>query len=92
MHNKTMRGGRNIETVEGKLGEARQADNDHAGDPNFPGIYVGEGVVVSNSVAINYNSTTGEIENYSDLKFAPNTTPTHVQDFVSKYYGVTKLT
>ena len=26
MHNKTMRGGRNIETVEGKLGEARQAD------------------------------------------------------------------
>ncbi len=88
MHNKTMRGGRNIETVEGKLGEARQADNDHAGDPNFPGIYVGDGVIVSNGVAINYNSTTGAIENYDDLKFSPNATPTHVQDFVSKYYGI----
>lgn len=88
MHNKTMRGGRNIETVQGKLGEARQADNDHAGDPNFAGIYVGDGVVVSNGEAINFNSTTGEIENYNDLKFAPNTTTVHVQDFVSKYYGV----
>ena len=33
-----MRGGRNIETVEGALGEARSTDNDHAGDPTIPGI------------------------------------------------------
>lgn len=88
MHNKTMRGGRNIETVEGALGIARKADNDNAGNNSFPGIYVGEGVVVSNNVAINYNSETGEILNYKDLQFAPNTKVTHVQDYVSKYYGI----
>ncbi|HWJ26199.1 MAG TPA: hypothetical protein VNS32_06630, partial [Flavisolibacter sp.] len=88
MHNKTMRGGRNIETVEGALGAARQADNDHAGDPNFPGIYVGQGVVVSNGVPINFQSPTGEILNYKELSFAPNTQVTHVQDYVSKYYNV----
>ncbi len=88
MHNKTMRGGNNIETVEGKLGEARDVDDQHAGDPNFPGIYIGEGVVVSNNVPINFDSNTGAITNYDQLQFAPNTTPTHVQDYVSKYYGI----
>nr|MBA4166347.1 SusC/RagA family TonB-linked outer membrane protein [Chitinophagaceae bacterium] len=90
MFNKTMRGGRNIETVEGKLGEARSADNDHAGDPNFQGIYVGDGVVVSNGTPVNFNSATGAIENYKDLQFASNKTTTHVQDFVSKYYNVSE--
>jgi TonB-linked SusC/RagA family outer membrane protein len=88
MHNKTMRGGRNIETVEGALGAARLADDQHAGDANFPGIYVGEGVVVSNGVPIDFDSQTGAILNYKDLQFAPNTQVTHVQDYVSKYYGV----
>ncbi|HVZ56472.1 MAG TPA: hypothetical protein VG870_07420, partial [Chitinophagaceae bacterium] len=88
MHNKTMRGGRNIETVQGALGAARQADNDHAGDPNFAGTYVGEGVVVSNNTAINFDSQTGAVLNYKDLQFSPNATPTHVQDYVSKYYGI----
>ena len=88
LHNKTMRGGRNIETVQGALGVARNADDQHAGDPNFPGIYVGQGVVVSNGVDIQYDSRTGAISNYDALQFSPNTTPTHVQDYVSKYYGV----
>jgi TonB-linked SusC/RagA family outer membrane protein len=88
MHNKTMRGGRNTETVEGKLGEARLADYQHSGDASFPGIYVGEGVVVSNGTPINFNSETGEVLNYKDLQFAPNTKVTHVQDYVSKYYNV----
>jgi hypothetical protein len=88
MRNKTMRGGRNIETVEGALGVARKADNDNVGNNNFPGIYVGEGVVVSNGVSINYNSETGDILNYKDLQFAPNTKVTHVQDYASKYYGI----
>lgn len=90
MHNKTMRGGRNIETVEGAFGAARQSDNDHAGDPNYTGIYVGEGVVVSNTVAINYDGTTGAILNYKDLKFAPNQKATQVQDYISKYYNVSE--
>ena len=87
MHNKTMRGGRNIETAEGALGAARSQDNDHAGDPNWKGAYVGEGVVVSNGVAINYDNY-GNITNYKDLQFAPNTQVTQVQDYVSKYYGI----
>ena len=82
-----MRGGRNIETAEGALGAARSQDNDHAGDSNWKGAYVGEGVVVSNGVAINYDNY-GNITNYKDLQFAPNTQVTQVQDYVSKYYGI----
>lgn len=88
MHNKTMRGGRNIETVEGLFGIARKSDNDHAGDPNYQGIYVGQGVVVSNGVSINYDGTTGAILNYKDLQFSPNTKVTQVQDYISKFYGI----
>ena len=87
MHNKTMRGGRNIETVQGALGVARKADNDHAGDKTFAGAYVGDGVVVSNNVPINFDND-GNITNYKDLQFATNKTTTHVQDYVSKYYGI----
>jgi hypothetical protein len=90
MHNKTMRGGRNIETVQGKLGEARLADYQNSGNTSFPGIYVGDGVVVSNNVPINFDSQTGEILNYNDLQFTPNTQVTHVQDYVSKYYNVSE--
>jgi len=38
MHNKTMRGGNNIETVQGALGVARNEDDLHAGDSNYKGI------------------------------------------------------
>ncbi|HTD94987.1 MAG TPA: hypothetical protein VK644_14275, partial [Chitinophagaceae bacterium] len=87
LHNKTMRGGRNIETVEGALGAARLADFQHSGDASFPGAYVGEGVVVSNNVAINYDGD-GNIINYKDLQFKANTQVTHVQDYVSRYYNI----
>ncbi len=90
MHNKTMRGGRNIETVEGAYGKSRLDDDEHAGDPNFPGTYVGEGVVVSNGVPIDFDSQTGAILNYKDLQFAPNTQVTHVQDYISKYYNISE--
>lgn len=87
MHLKTMRGGRNIETVEGAFGVAREQDNAHAGDPNWPGAYVGKGVVVTNNVPINFDSQTGAILNYGDLKFGPNTQVTQVQQYVSDYYN-----
>ncbi|MEJ7586355.1 MAG: hypothetical protein WKI04_02215 [Ferruginibacter sp.] len=90
IRNKTMRGGRNMETVEGALGIARKADHDNAGNLNFPGIYVGEGVVVSNNVPINFDSRTGEILNYKELQFSANTMVTHVQDYVSKYYNISE--
>ena len=88
MHNKTMRGGRNIETVQGAFGASRSDDNDHAGDATYPGTYVGEGVVVTNNVPIDFDSKTEKILNYKQLQFGPNTTPTHVQDYISKYYGI----
>lgn len=90
LHNKTMRGGANIETVQGALGVARDLDDQHAGDPTWKGSYVGEGVVVSNGVPITYDSQTGAITNYSALQFTDNTTTTQVQDYVSKYYGISE--
>jgi TonB-linked SusC/RagA family outer membrane protein len=75
----TFRGGRHIETIQGALGEARYQD--------YKGVksYVGEGVVVSNNVAIKYDPVTGVVTNYKDLQFAPNTTKTFVQDYISRY-------
>lgn len=90
MRNKTMRGGRNIETIEGAFGASRYDDYKNATDPNFPGNYVGQGVVVSNGVPINFDSQTGDILNYKDLQFTPNTQVTHVQDYVSKYYNISE--
>ncbi|PJJ74839.1 TonB-linked SusC/RagA family outer membrane protein [Thermoflavifilum aggregans] len=90
IHNKTMRGGRNIETVQGQLGIARDLDDQHAGDPNWKGAYVGEGVVVANNTPINFDSKTGVITNYDQLKFVPNTTPIQVQPWTTIYYSTSE--
>jgi hypothetical protein len=90
MHNKTMRGGRNIETVSGALGVARDLDDQNAGDANYKGSYVGDGLVVANGQAINIDSQTGAILNYGELQFSPNTSVKSVQSWVSSYYGVTE--
>ncbi len=77
---KTMQGGRNIETIEGSMGIARA--NDVLGIKS----YVGEGVIVSNGAAIEYDQD-GKIINNDALEFAPNTTATYLQDYISRYYG-----
>jgi TonB-linked SusC/RagA family outer membrane protein len=82
---KMFEAGRGKETVEGKQGEARYQDFLHANDPDYQGTYVGSGVVVSNGVAIQYDPTTGEITNYGDLKFAPNTHPAILQNYNNNY-------
>ena len=76
----TYRGGRHIGTTEGVMGEARYQD--------YLGVkaYVGEGVKVSNGVAIKYDAD-GKITNYAELQYAPNTTKQFVQDWVSRYYN-----
>ena len=95
MHIKTMQGGRNIETAEGALGAARYKDwqafpfNNINPDPTYKGSYVGEGVVVSNGVAINFDNF-GNITNYNALQFAPNKQVVLVQDYVSKFYGTSE--
>jgi TonB-linked SusC/RagA family outer membrane protein len=87
MHNKTMRGGSNIETAEGALGAARYQDWKNFGVASYNGTYVGQGVVVSNGAAINYDSKTGAVLNYGSLQYAPNRQTAFVQDYVSKYYN-----
>lgn len=88
MHNKTMRGGRNIETVQGKYGAARYQDYLHANDPNYKGSFVAAGVVVANGGQIDYDPVTGQIRNYDKLQFAPNSKTVFIQDYISKYYNV----
>jgi TonB-linked SusC/RagA family outer membrane protein len=88
MHNKTMRGGANIETATGALGDARYQDWKNFGVAGYNGTYVGPGVNVSNGTAINLDSKTGAILNYSALQFAQNKQTALVQDYVSKYYNV----
>ena len=87
MHNKTMRGGANIETAEGALGDARYQDWKNFGVKSYNGTYVGPGVVVSNGTAINYDSKTGAVLNYGSLQYSPNKQTAFVQDYVSKYYN-----
>ncbi len=77
----TFRGGRHIETVQGAMGVAR------AQDALGVKSYVGEGVVISNGAAIEYDPITGAITNYDELQFAPNTTATFLQDWISRYYA-----
>lgn len=76
----TYRGGRHINTVRGAMGDARYQD--------YKGVksWVGEGVVVSNGVAIAYDNR-GNVTNYKDLEYAANTTPTFLQDYISFYYN-----
>nr|WP_183979485.1 SusC/RagA family TonB-linked outer membrane protein [Runella defluvii] len=76
----TFRGGRHIATVDGAMGEARFQD--------YKGVksYVGEGVVVSNNVAIKYD-VDGNITNYGELQFTPNTTKQFLQDYISRRYS-----
>lgn len=76
----TYRGGRHINTVEGKMGDARLQD--------YKGVksWVGEGVVISNGTAIEYDNL-GNVTNYGKLQYAPNTTPTFLQDYISFYYN-----
>jgi TonB-linked SusC/RagA family outer membrane protein len=74
------RGGRHIETTEGAMGEARLQD--------VQGIksFVGSGVVVTNGVPFQYDEN-GNISNYKDLQFGPNTTKQFLQDYISRAYS-----
>jgi len=74
------RGGRHIGTTQGIFAAARPQD--------ALGVkaFVGQGVVVSNGVAIKYDAN-GKVTNFSELQFAPNTVKTFVQDYVGRYYN-----
>lgn len=82
----TMQGGSNIATVEGAIGKSRLDDDANAGVANYKGTYVGDGVQVSNGVAIKYDNF-GNITNYNELQFSKNTSPSTVQSWATQYYG-----
>ena len=85
---KSVQGGRAIQTVQGKVGEAREYEFYHFKDPGYDGIYVGEGVQISNGADIQYDDVTGVITNYSDLQFAPNVGKQKwIQDYVSSFFN-----
>ncbi len=88
--NKTVRGGSNALTAEGALGAARYQDWLNFGKAGYAGSYVGQGVVISNNVAPNFDSKTGAVLNYSALQYAPNTHTAFVQEYASEYYNVTE--
>ena len=75
----TYRGGRHINTVQGAMGDARYQD--------YLGVksWVGPGVVVASGTILTDDS--GRITNYNELSFAPNTTQTFLQDWISRYYA-----
>ena len=77
----TYRGGRHIATTQGEMGVAR------AQDAIGVKSWVGPGVVISNGANIEYDPITGAITNYDELQFAPNTTATYLQDWISRYYA-----
>ncbi|ULQ52027.1 SusC/RagA family TonB-linked outer membrane protein [Flavihumibacter fluvii] len=76
----TFRGGRHVATIEGKMGEARYQD--YLGNKSW----VGDGVVVSNGVPIEYDAD-GKVTNYKELEYADNTSKTYLQDYISFYYA-----
>ncbi len=85
---KLIEGGRAYETAVGKVGEARDYEFHHYADPNYSGIYVGEGVQVSNGVQIQYDPVTGAITNLKDLQFATNASKVkYIQDYVSSFFN-----
>ena len=77
---KTYQGGRNIETAEGDYGVARL--NDVQGIKS----YVGPGVVVNGGTAIKYD-VNGNVTNYGELNYGPNTTKTFAQDYIARIMG-----
>ncbi len=86
LYSLTMQGGANIATVEGAIGKSRLDDDTNAGVASYKGTYVGQGVQVSNGAAIQYDNL-GHITNYSQLRFAPNASPSTVQSWATQYYG-----
>jgi TonB-linked SusC/RagA family outer membrane protein len=75
----TFRGGRHIETVQGEMGEARYQD--------YLGVksYVGPGLVATSGTPV--LDREGNITNMNELTFAPNTSATFLQDWISRYYN-----
>lgn len=87
-----MNGGQAIESAQGELGTGRRADWEAAKANGgtlpaasvYSGTFVGKGVVIKSGTP---TYTSGQINNLKDVQFAPNTTPTIVQNYLSGGLG-----
>jgi hypothetical protein len=85
---KGVEGGRDISTVQGKIGEAREYEFLHYKDAGYAGIYVGEGVQIANGTAITFDPVTGVITNMDKLTFKTNASKVRwIQDYVSSTFN-----
>lgn len=79
---KTLQGGRHLETVQGEWGAARYDDVNG-------GTYVANGIILVGTPVL--DPVTGEITNWKDLSTAPNTKKTTVQNYSSRYASIQDL-
>jgi TonB-linked SusC/RagA family outer membrane protein len=79
---KTLQGGRHLETVQGEWGAARY-------DDVKGGSFVANGIVLVGTPIL--DPVTGEITNWKSLTTAPNTTKTTVQNYSSRYASIWDL-
>ena len=85
---KGVEGGRDISTVQGKVGEARDYEFLHYKDAGYGGYYVGEGVQIANGTAITFDAVTGVITNMDKLTFKTNASKVRwIQDYVSSTFN-----
>jgi hypothetical protein len=83
---KSLQGGRHIESTQGKFGEARP--NDGKGAAGFS--YVGEGVNLTGG-NIQLDPISGKITNEKELTVSQNTTKTSVQQYVTRMASINDL-
>ncbi len=90
---KGVEGGRDISTVEGAIGAAREYEFYHYKDAGYAGIYVGQGAQVSNGVGITFDPIDGHITNMSALQFKQNASKVRwIQDYVSSTFNQPEYT
>ena len=83
-----MNSGNNPETVTGDLGAARLKEwqSTALGTKSPTAAYVGPGVVVSNGGTVKFDAN-GNISNFSELQFSPNTKAVTVQTYAQGIYN-----
>jgi TonB-linked SusC/RagA family outer membrane protein len=90
---KGVEGGRDISTIEGAVGAAREYEFYHYKDAGYAGTYVGVGAQVSNAVGIKFDPIDGHITNMADLQFKQNASKVRwIQDYVSSTFNQPEYT
>jgi len=90
-YSQTLNGGTAAETAQGAFGDARYQEwlSTNNGTVAATPHYVGNGVVIVSGTPI---FSGGQITNYKDLVFAPNTNATTVQSYITGTTGLNAMT